>query len=667
MSARDRGPRDAGPDAIPAFFRLVAAVLLAGAVVGLARGLLLANAHHYLAFDLTRNAILAVTSEVSRALAWSATAALIVGVPALLIAFLLQRSFGGIAAVLALLPIHDLVARATAADPARLTTPFRAILGQLPPTIAYMSAALVVSLAVVLAAAGPIRAFCSGRRPSTALLVTVSLGCIVLSGMVRAVASRAAVHRGPNVVLITIDTLRADHLSGYGYRRPTSPRIDAMAARGITFEKAFTPAPRTTQAIAAMMTSLYPQTCNVRTLWNALAPEHVTLSERFRDAGYLTAGFWTTTFLDEKRGLAQGFAVYENTATVSDRANHVTDRAILWLAERVGPRPDRGKSDKRRPFFLWLHYRDPHMPYSPPPEERVFVDPGYAGELRDAVRYYPTKELMVYNHLGLLDSTDVAHATALYDGEILYADRQIGRLLDDLDTRGLTENTIVVLTADHGESLSENGYYFDHGDHLFDSSIHVPLIVVGPKVPAGRTREQVSLLDVSPTIAALAGIPWTGDREGRDLTPVLSLVRRAGSTAVADTTGAPFEGETALASQPFFSESGENLLGPFNPFRYVQGIEGKWRSLRTDRWKLVMMPLPGQERRIVLYDLAQDPAESLDVALVESATAQTLVEKLDAFLRAGHGEGAGEDAGPDAETREKLDAMGYMRGRDGGH
>ena len=689
MSARDRRPEDTGPDAIPAFLRFVSISILAAFVVGVVRAILAIRAERYLAFGFEHLALLESMSEISRCVTWAFIAAVAVGTPALLLGFFLNRSFLTIALIAALFPAHSIVRRVTADDPQRFVSRFGFLFRGARLDDAYATAVLIVAVAAIVLLAKPVRAACAARRTLTTPLLVIALAAVVLPGATGAIAG--ALHRGagPNVLLITIDTLRADHLSAYGYHRPTSPNLDALAARGILFENAIVPTPRTTQSIASMMTSLYPQTHGIRTLWGSLPRARATLAERFRNAGYLTAGFWTTTFLDEKRGLKQGFSDYENTSGESDRAELVTDRAILWLADKVGARPDRGKKDRRRPFFLWLHYRDPHMPYSPPPEERIFVDRTYNGEFRDAVRFFPTKELLVYNHLGLTDSSDVVQAVALYDGEIRYCDRQIARLFKDLDDRGLTDNTIVLVTADHGEGLSEHGYYFDHGDLLFDSSVRVPLIVAGPEVPQGRVREQVSLLDVAPSIARLTGIPWSGEMEGGDLADVIERTvagsaasRTDGDAAVGDGASAnggesaetsaslaadaplatPVSSATSDGPRVLFCESGENLLGPFNRFRFVEGIEGKMRSVRTDRWKLTMTPLPRGERSFALYDLAQDPAESLDVFAAQPIVADELAKRLEDFLRS-----AGALSGPDSrlgdvdeETREKLRSMGYL-------
>jgi arylsulfatase A-like enzyme len=694
MSARDRRPEDTGPDAIPAFLRFVTIAILVAFLVGAARAILAIRAERYLAFGFEHLALLEAMSEISRCVTWAFIASVAVGIPALLGSFFFNRSFTTIALIASLFPTHDLVRKATQADPQGLVSRFGFLLRGARPEDGYATAALIVAVAAIVILAKPVRAACTARGIPTTPLLAVALTAVIVPGVTRAIASSLHKSAGPNVLLITIDTLRADHLSAYGYRRPTSPNLDELAARGLLFENAIAPAPRTTQSIASMMTSLYPQTHGIRTLWGSLPRARATLAERFRNAGYLTAGFWTTTFLDEKRGLKQGFSDYENTSIESDRAELVTDRAILWLADKVGARPDRGKKDRRRPFFLWLHYRDPHMPYSPPPEERLFTDRAYNGEFRDAVLFFPTKELMVYNHLGLIDSTDVAHAVGLYDGEIRYCDRQIGRLFKDLGDRGLTDNTIVLLTADHGEGLSEHGYYFDHGDLLYDSSVRVPLIVAGPEIPQGRVREQVSLLDVAPAIARLAGIPWTGEMEGSDLSDAIGRkVARSGAGPTSDgdpesddelasgsvragdgdpvaadaalerdeprlATPVSSEGETG--ARALFCESGENLLGPFNRFRFVQGIEGKMRSVRTDRWKLTMTPLPRGERAFALYDLAQDPAESLNVFTAQPIVADELTKRLEDFLRSA---ATGDDSrlgDIDEEDREKLRSMGYL-------
>lgn len=652
MTLRERGPADAGPDAFPAFLRFLSLLLVAGFVVGCVQGVRLVQEHGYLKDGLQRMALLAATREGSRAIGWALGAGLIVGLPSLLYGFLRERSFGSAALLLAILPLHDLARRATIGDPDRVVRLFGPLARLAPEAARYDAALVALALLALIPLRLALRALAGARRARLAPLVSLAVVCALLPSLLHAGAARSGRPKGPNVLLITIDTLRADHLSAYGYPKPTSPCLDSLAARGVLFERAITPTPRTTQAIASMMTSLYPQTHGVRTLWGILGRGSLTLAELFRDAGFMTAGFWTTTFLDDKRGLSQGFDVYESTAQTSDRAELLTDRAIRWLARTFGSRRD-GAGGGRRPFFLWLHYRDPHMPYNPPREERIFVDPTYRGVFREACVFWPTKEIMVYNHLGLIGPPDVAQAVALYDGEIRYVDREIRRLLRDLENRGILDKTLVIVTSDHGEGLSDHGYYFDHGDLLYDSSLQVPLILAGPGVPAARVREPVGLVDLAPTIAPLTGLAWPDTMEGRDLAP--AIARAVGMTGHVSS-------DSASNAPPLFAESGENLLGPFNPHRYLQGVEGKLRSVRTERWKLILSPRPNGERGLELYDLAGDPAETTNVVTTQFAVASQLEKALDEFIAKDLEAEETELSDVDSETREKLRSMGYLSG-----
>src|SRR5262245_31442328 len=444
MMHRGRGSGDAGPDALPAFLRFLSAVILAGLAVGLIQGALVVHAQRYLELGLQRMTLLAWSAKAASAVGWALAAGLFAGLPSLLYGLLRERSFGAAALIMSLPPIHDLARRATAHDPRGVVALFGPLARLAPEEARYGAALVAVSILALVPLRFALRAIAGARRSRLSPLVSLAVVGALLPVVTHGLAAWTGRSKGPNVLLITIDTLRADHLSSYGYPRPTSPALDSLAARGLLFERALTPTPRTTQAIASLMTSLYPQTHGIRTLWGTLGVDRLTLAELFRDAGFTTAGFLTTTFLDEKRGLGQGFDVYENTAKESDRAELLTNRAIQWLGQTVGPRRE-GSRGARRPFFLWLHYRDPHMPYNPPREERVFVDPAYRGPFREACVFWPSKEIMVYNHMGLIEPADVAQAVALYDGEIRYVDREIRRLLRDLDSRGILDKTLVIV------------------------------------------------------------------------------------------------------------------------------------------------------------------------------------------------------------------------------
>ena len=291
----------------------------------------------------------------------------------------------------------------------------------------------------------------------------------------------------PNVVLITIDTLRADHLGVYGAAAIETPAIDALARQGVRFENAFTPVPLTLPAHWTLHTGLQPwQHGVVDNGWTLRESPVPTLAERFAAAGYDTAAFVAAFVLNRSFGLDRGFARYDDGPAADaalDQLLHATasadervGRALRWLTAR---------SEPRRPFFLWLHLFDPHAPYEPP------------SHFRSRYRDRP------------------------YDGEIAFVDSQIARLLAGLERQGVAGSTLVVLTSDHGESLGEHGE-MTHGILLYDATLHVPLIF---RLPAGARagevrRDPVSLADLAPTVLGLAGLAapapaWPG--AGRDL------------------------------------------------------------------------------------------------------------------------------------------------------
>ena len=256
----------------------------------------------------------------------------------------------------------------------------------------------------------------------------------------------------PNVVLVTVDTLRADHLGCYGYAHPTSPEIDRLCEQAVVFESAVTPTPTTDPGHATIMTALHPSRHGVlRDGWK-LADEHLTLAELLREAGYTTQAFVSVGDQSEQNGFAQGFDGFDDDfESKSISPLEVTDKAVRWL---------RGA---RAPFFLWVHYWDPHGPYAPPEEHDLFWD-------RPEQRW-----LRVFTTGGRVPEGDASavrpgteeRIVSLYDGEIHYTDSQIGRLLETLEEQGIDRRTLVVLTADHGEMHTEiadsHGYSFEHG------------------------------------------------------------------------------------------------------------------------------------------------------------------------------------------------------------
>jgi arylsulfatase A-like enzyme/Flp pilus assembly protein TadD len=314
--------------------------------------------------------------------------------------------------------------------------------------------------------------------------MAVAAGAVCLAALLLAgcgAGSPKAPARQPNVLLVTIDTLRADHVGAYGAATGATPNIDRLAREGTRFESAISSVPLTLPSHATILTGLLPTRHGVRNNGaGALAPGNTTLAEAFAARGYATGAFVGSFVLDRRYGLDQGFSVYDDEidrdSTVAGALEAerdgaaVTDRALAWVG------------NTNRPFFAWVHLYDPHAPYVPPePFRSRFAD-------------------------------------RPYDGEIAAADAQVGRLLAMLDAKGLRGDTIVVVTGDHGEALGEHGE-LTHGLLLFEPTLRVPLIVSAPSAKQGSVvREPVSLADLAPTIAALASVPFgDGNLSGHDV------------------------------------------------------------------------------------------------------------------------------------------------------
>jgi arylsulfatase A-like enzyme len=438
----------------------------------------------------------------------------------------------------------------------------------------------------------------------------------------------------PDVILVTVDTLRADHLSSYGHARNTSPSIDALAADGILFENAFTTVPRTTPALASLMTGDYPRKHGLMTLLDALSSEKRTLAEVLSEQGYATAAFVTPN-VHRRSGLWQGFDVFDDRVDSDDpsaRAEQMAARALRWLDEQRGGR-----------LFLWLHLWDPHFRYdAPAPHDEAFdPQPGKQlslyrridrGELRLGEVYFEND----------LTTEEVARVVARYDGEIRYADGVIGRFLDGLRDLSLYAPALVVFTADHGESLGEHGYYFEHGAYLYDSSLRIPLILKLPLARRAGTRitDPAMIFDVTPTVLSSLSLEERLGSPGRD------LLSASGSGEVL--------GETR------FHETGHRFFAQ-NPRRQLDGPAGHWKSAREGNWKLIRIPTPDGDIH-ELYDLEEDPGETRNLFREDDPVARDLVKKLDAWL-AGFGEVTEGDAASDAidpATAERLRALGYL-------
>ncbi len=469
-------------------------------------------------------------------------------------------------------------------------------------------------------------------RVPAALLAAALLGC---GGGPDGSTGRAD---RPDVVLISIDSLRADHLGCYGYARDTSPTLDALAADGVRFENAVSTTSWTLPSHAAMFTGLYDSTHGLVDNGLRLADAHETLAERLAAAGYHTAGFFGGPYLHPTFGLAQGFEVYESCMTTVDAALPEADVRAESRArdgrshvDVTGPRTleaVRGWAADldERPVFLFVHLWDVHYDFLPPPEYVERFDPDYEGDLTgegflDNPRIAPGMPRRDYEHL-----------LALYDAEIRFTDDVLKGILDALDAAGRLDGALVVVTADHGEEFLEHGRK-GHQKTLFEEVVRVPLIVRGAGVAApGTVRpEQVRLVDLVPTVLDVAGLGAPDDVQGRSLAPLL-------------------RGES-LAEEPALLE----LLADGRAFRALRTNDGK-----------VISYAPTPPRRY--YDLRGDPGEQRSLERGDPVLENALEELRRATLDAaelGHRLGrravAVEPDAPDAEALDaRLRELGYV-------
>src|SRR5579863_1666687 len=376
------------------------------------------------------------------------------------------------------------------------------------------------------------------------LLATFWIAGLLLVPCVRAAEGKPQ----PNVVVITIDTLRADHLGCYGYKQIRTPNIDALAAESARFERAYTPVPVTLPAHTAIFTGTYPTLSGMHDFsGNKLNPSQPTLASVLKQQGYVTGAVIGSAVLDSRFGLNRGFDFYydhfdfnrlqESNLEEMDRpGNVVADVALDWLEKNHGSK-----------FFLWMHLYDPHYPYRPPAP--------YSEQYKDR----------------------------LYDGEIAFADAQVGRLVAYLKANGLYRNTLIVLTGDHGESLGEHGEK-THGFFIYNATLHVPVIVHLPGAASPRVvPELANLADLMPTILQALKIEVPAQVQGQSLLPLLLP-------------------KTAAAKE----ESSRNLYAE----TFLPRLHFNWselRALETEKYHYIDAPRPE------LYDLAADPGETVNL------------------------------------------------------
>ena len=415
---------------------------------------------------------------------------------------------------------------------------------------------------------------------------------VLLSSEAQSAPPKPRAQSHPNVILITMDTLRADHLGCYGDKQIETPTLDALARDSVVFDRAIVQVPLTWPSHTAILTGTYPFQNGVQDFTaHPLSPQFRTLAQAFKQAGYATGAVVSSFVLDRSWGLARGFDYYDDAFStfafqqkdiglVDRKAAESVSHALQWL-----------QKTPKHPFFLWLHLYDPHSPYDPPEPYRT----------------------QYHDHL--------------YDGEIAYADHELGRLITWLKSAHLYDNTTIAFLSDHGESLGDHGEK-EHGFFIYDATVRVPLIVKPPaatKRRPPRIAAPVESIAVAPTLLGLAGVK-----------DVIEKQFQAGSLLAESD-----KSDNAAYSETFY---------PFSSFGW-----SPLHALETSRYHFIDAPQPE------LYDLAADPDEKTNLAAGQNATVAVLKDKLQQRLKIHPFDNTHEkDSHLSPDAAEKLRALGYV-------
>jgi len=455
-----------------------------------------------------------------------------------------------------------------------------------------------------------------------------------------AISSYAEETPPPNILLVMVDTLRADHTSAYGYSRNTTPTLARLAAEGVRFQQVFSPTSTTGPSTVSLFTSLYP--IHHRYLRNGLPLDSsfTTLAEVLHAVGYQTFGIASSTVL-VARGMEQGFETFDkelphnesshldaNRQAAGDgdrpqkdyryqgsdrRPNFTTDRALSWFDEQRDP---------TRPYFAWLHYMDPHEPYTPP-DEYLALFPA------------PDESLPIAEF-------NLSTLIRKYDAEIRFMDTEFGRLLDHLNSIGALDNTLIAVVADHGQGLYQHGWQ-GHGLQLYDEAVRIPWIMTMPEnIESGQViTAPVSLLDVMPTILSYTPVALPQDSvHGKNH-------RRAID-----------EGDSLDSQRSLFFQRRKLSSEPQVPSLVSKpSVEGGMFAVRAGDWKLITAP---QDDGHELYNLAQDPLETVNVHEKRPNVVNELEKLLNTWRREFKRSTQRDNAEVLPELREGLEALGYV-------
>lgn len=453
--------------------------------------------------------------------------------------------------------------------------------------------------------------------------------------------------RGANVILIVVDTLRADHLSLGGYARETSPRLEEFARRGTYFDNFHSHSSWTRASVATLLTSLMPRAHGIHTSGDALPRSLTTLPELLRDAGYETFAFVANPQIHPQLGFDQGFEQFDALYSGMKSTGEIDPGTLLASAsdaQVLAKALPILLAERRKAYFAYIHLLDPHGPYTPDPSDAaLFCDPSYAGDFVGSIGDFTRIAELQQS------PADRAHFVDLYDAEIRGTDRDLGQFFDRLDQAGALRNTHILVTADHGEEFLEHGGT-GHGRKLHEEQIHIPLLWLGPGVPAGRRVHSLGgLIDIVPTLIDLLDLtPREMRLQGESLRPLW-------------TAEAPANGRAVALEE--FSGATETVGGRLLPFI--------GRGLLADRHKLLADPIRLDQQRIgelAVFDLETDPGELRPRRLGSDAAGWSAADAalVARFLRSDRASarlasGESSPAGPlPPEDLERLRSLGYL-------
>ncbi len=427
----------------------------------------------------------------------------------------------------------------------------------------------------------------------------VIVACISLSKLASAQTTHgnALVQKKPrpNVLLITIDTVRADHVGCYGYTKIQTPTLDSLAHDGVVFDRAISQVPLTWPSHTAILTGTYPFQNGVQDFTGQpLDPKFRSIAQAFKKSGYVTGAVVSAFVLDRSFGLARGFDFYDDAFSaetflqkdlglVDRKAGESVSHAIRWLSKWQKQTPG-------QPFFFWLHLYDPHSPYDPPEPFRA------------------------------------EYSDHLYDGEIAYADHELGRLISWLKRNQLYDQSLIAFLSDHGESLGDHGEK-EHGFFIYNATAHIPLIIKAPARSGFRVTRisgPVETVAVAPTLLGIAGVKDEIEKQFNS---------------------PPLLGKESVRDEPTYSET-------FYPFSFFGW--SPLHALETSRFHYIDSPKPE------LYDITKDPGEQNNLASQQPATIAVLKEKLRLLLQKKPFVATGQGHGLDEDTLQKLRALGYF-------